>query len=325
MRTRPPVKENLEALLDNLLSLDLDKCALTVCVASVSNDMAKYEKLQLTDELTSDFRSIVIKLVERLNRERQSGDMVLRQYEAGSKPDKHEIEYFELSDQDFIKDQIAPLSSLAEVPIFAAEDAFVSDLRFYVIIIQCKGTKPIYFYRLYSQKQELHKSKVFAAIFTKGHFDRVRQPMFLFDQHFDCFSINDVMYIISADKFQKIFRYFDLLKKDANKILRTIKKNIPIANFEEFEEACKKHLQKLSKLKNIASKPYLSKVTISDIKKVIDEFELKVEITKKDGQEMLVFDQSNKWEILRLLDDDYLGSLMTGQHYEVTGKRVFQK
>lgn len=327
MRTSRQKNDNTEKILDDILALDFKRCTLTVCLASVivDKDVPLYEKLQLTDDITDDFRNIVIKITERLRKERQGNDLVLKTYEAGSKPDKHEIEYLELTDNEPIRDQIAPLSSLASLPISAAEDAFVDGLRFYVIILQCKSIRPIYFYRLYSQKQELHRSKIIAALFTQGHFDRVREPMFLFDRYVDCISSDDMMFIISPDKFQKIFRYFEVLEKDADKILKMIKKKIPIANFDEFEEACKGHLQKLSKLKNIASKPYLAAVTMSDIKKVIKQFRLDISLTKIHGQEMLVFDQSNKWEILRLLDDDYLDSSMTGQNYEVTGKRVFQK
>ncbi len=327
MRTKRAAKDNAIDILDDILALDFNNCVITVCLAAVVADknVPIYEKLQLTDDITNDFRDIVLNIAERLRKERQKNDLVLRNYEAGSKPDKHEIEYLELTDQEPIKDQIAPLSSLANLPISSAEDEFVDYLRFYVIMLQCKGNKPIYFYRLYSQKQELHRSKVIAALFTRGHFDRIREPMFLFDRYVDCISTDDMMYIINVDKFQKIFRYFEMLAKDADKTLKTIKKKIPIANFNEFEEACKGHLQKLSKLKNIAGKPYLAEVTMSDIKKVIKQFKLDIAITEKDGQEMLIFDQSNKWEILRLLDDDYLGSSMTGQHYEVTGKRVYQK
>jgi hypothetical protein len=45
---------------------------------------------------------------------------------------------------------------------------------------------------------------------------------------------------------------------------------------------------------------------------------------KKNGKEMLVFDPKDKWALLRLLDDDYLDSVLTGQKYEVTGKRPYQ-
>jgi len=36
---------------------------------------------------------------------------------------------------------------------------------------------------------------------------------------------------------------------------------------------------------------------------------------------MVVYDPKNKWVLLRLLDDDYLWSMLTEQSYEVSGKR----
>ena len=32
----------------------------------------------------------------------------------------------------------------------------------------------------------------------------------------------------------------------------------------------------------------------------------------------------DKWAVLRLMDDDYLGLVLTGEKYEVTGKRPYQ-
>ena len=115
-----------------------------------------------------------------------------------------------------------------------------------------------------------------------------------------------------------------MVRKAAKETLAVIRKAIPIENFDEFEEACEGHLQKLAKLNNIASKPYLKAVTMADIKKVIKKFSLPVTTVKKNGKEMLRFDPKDRWSLLRLLDDDYLGSVMTGQNYEVTGKRVVQ-
>lgn len=100
-----------------------------------------------------------------------------------------------------------------------------------------------------------------------------------------------------------------------------IKTRIPIANFDDFEVACKGHLQKLAKLKNIAQKPYLQNITMNDIKKVIKTVNLNIQIKKTRGKEMLLFDPADKWALLRLMDDDYLSSVMTNQNYEVTGKR----
>jgi hypothetical protein len=57
------------------------------------------------------------------------------------------------------------------------------------------------------------------------------------------------------------------------------------------------------------------------MKKVIQKNNLPVKIVETDGKEMLLYDPADKWVLLKLLDDDYLWSLMTEQSYEVNAKR----
>jgi hypothetical protein len=54
----------------------------------------------------------------------------------------------------------------------------------------------------------------------------------------------------------------------------------------------------------------------------IDEFHLDLQIVDENGQEKLLFEPGVKkrWLLLKLLDDDYLGSVMTEQKYEVNSK-----
>lgn len=60
---------------------------------------------------------------------------------------------------------------------------------------------------------------------------------------------------------------------------------------------------------------------MADIKRTINDFKLGVEIKVVDGEERLVFDSRERWAILNLLDDAYLGSAMTGLKYETNSKR----
>ncbi len=95
-----------------------------------------------------------------------------------------------------------------------------------------------------------------------------------------------------------------------------------IKNFAEFAVKCKGHYQRLAKVRNISQKSYMNTITSNDRKKVIKEFKRNIGIVKENGQEKLVFDSSNPWEILRLLDDDFLASDMTKEKYEVNSKHV---
>ena len=165
------------------------------------------------------------------------------------------------------------------------------------------------------------RSNPAAMVFSDGIYDRIAEPVFLFDHFVDCISSGGMMFILKKDHFQEIFRFFETVRKVAKETLETIRATVPIQNFEEFARDCEGHLMKLVKLRNISAKPYWGKITIENIKKVIKRNNLAVQIVRTGTTEMLVYNPADKWVLLKLLDDDYLLSLMTEQTYEVTGKR----
>jgi hypothetical protein len=325
-RKQKSAKELKEQFL-NILGTNLDGCTVTVCLGSTSKDEEepKVEQLQLTDDLTEEFAKAAKGTLERYSSLGAKDELVQRQYDAGSKPDSHEVEFIDLADHESVEAQVNSLASLAEIPVFKIDDKFISGIRFYAITFQCGKNPPLYFFRSYTPKKELSRSRQFAALFDKGTFDRIKSPLFLFDHKVDALSQDGAMYIFNQHNFQKIFRFFELVAKTAAQTLATIKAYVPISNFDELEKACSGHLQMQAKLKNIAGKHYLKKMKIADIKKLLKHFPtLGLKTVQSNGKEMLVFDPKDKWALLRLLDDDYLDSVLTGEKYEVTGKRPYQ-
>jgi hypothetical protein len=310
-----------------IVNSNLDECTATVCLGSLFKDAEepRIEQLQITADLTEEFKTTVKEMIRKYSKMLDKNEAAFPLYDAGSKPDNHEVEVLNLEEHEHIKKQVESLASLAQIPVFKVDDAFVAGLRFYAIILQCKHGEPLYLFRNYTPKEELSRSSWFGALFDEGTFNRIDEPVFLFDHGIDCMCRDGVMYVFNKHNFEKIFRFFELVLKMAEQTLKTIKTHVIIANFDEFQQACEGHLQMQAKLKNIAGKPYLKDVTIADIKHVLREFpSLGVKIMKKNGKEMLLFDPKDKWAVLRLLDDDYLGSVLTGVKYEVTGKRPVQ-
>ena len=197
---------------------------------------------------------------------------------------------------------------------------FISDLRFYVIIVQPLSEEPIYFFRTYTHKKLLNSSLIY-AIFRHDWYDVVTDAVLVFDSKVDCLCRGDTMFIFDKKNFQNIFYFFDEIKQIAKEALENIKVCVPIKNFDEFTNDCGRHIWKQRMLKTIASKSYLSKITIDHIKKVIEHNKLPVKTEYEDGKEKLVYDPKNKWVILNLLDDNYLWSMLTEIKYEVTGKQ----
>lgn len=308
----------------DILALDLDTCAVTVCLASVSKNEAipMFERLQLSEKMTGEFGRIIKKLLKQYKTEWKEEELLFHEYAIQSQPDEYEIEHIDLSVHSVLLEQISPLSSLANVEMFEEENKFVDGLRFYVIIAQPAGGDPIYFFRSYSSKRMLSRLRGFAAYFINGCYDRVTQPLFLFDDEIDCMSRSGIMFIFNKKDFQNLFRLSEkAIKKAAKETLEAIKVTVPILNFEEFARDCEGHLWKQRKLKKIAAKPYLSRITMDHIKRVIEKNNLPLRIVEVEGKETLIYDRKDKWVLLKLLDDDYLWSLLTEQSYEVTGKR----
>ena len=317
------VKDDPEAAFDDILALDLSECDVTVCLASYMKDdiVPGFQRLHLSNELANEFRSIAIYLLEQARRNKNNGNLVLRTYAVESKPDSHEIEHLDLSAYDTILEQIDPLGSLAEIELFGEDEKFIANLRFYVITVQPSEGDPIHFYRTYTPKRMLGRSRMFAVWFRQGQYDKVTQPVFLFDHYIDCMSRGNTMFVFKKDNFQEIFRFFEMVRKVAKETLDNIRRRVPIQNFDEFAHDCEGHFVKLVKLKNIAAKPYWNRITIHNMKKVIQKNNLPVKIVETGGKEMLLYDPADKWVLLKLLDDDYLWSLMTEQSYEVNAKR----
>lgn len=315
---------NHREVFDDILAVDLSKCAVTVCLASVSKTEARptFERLKITEEITHEFRDVIENVLKPYKTDLKPEECLFPEFVMQSKPEAYEIEHMNLSAYNIIMEQINPLLSLASLDVFEENEQFVASLHFYVITLQPPNGEPVYFFRSYTQRKLLSRSQWFAAWLNNGSYDRVSVPLFLFDEKIDCMSRNGIMFILKKGNFQNIFNFFEMVRTTAKKTLDIIKYSVLIQNFEEFAQDCERHIWKLRKLQNIAAKPYLSKITMDHVKNVIQNNNLPVQVVEVGGAEMLVYDPRNKWVLLNLLDDNYLWSEMTELRYEVNGKRA---
>ncbi len=312
---------------DSILELDITDCAVTVCLASVAKNetLPKFERLKMTEELAGEFRNIIKNHIKEHQKDWKQGELPFPDFIAESIPLPDEIEHFNISEYNYILEQLIPLQTLTEVDVFEEDEHFVFGLRFYVIIAQPLDGDPVYFFRSHSAKKVLSQSRGLAIWKSRGSYDRVKTPIFFLDEDIDCMSRSGMMFVLDKPSFEKIFRFFVEIQKKAHLTLSTIKQFIPIHNFEEFERDCERHLWKLRKLGNMTEKPYLHRITIDHIKATINKHQLFVRIVEVGGQELIVYDPKDKWVLLRLLDDDYLWSTLTEQGYEVNGKRELRQ
>lgn len=244
-------------------------------------------------------------------------------YTTGRKLDRHEIFYVKLEDNSDMSSTLDYVESTPSAKVFEKKEDFGQRMAFYCIVFEGKNGKRAAFYRKHSSKNEL-SSNLVALIVEKNHFDRLKQRAYLFDNKTDFFTWGGYLFVKGAYNFRLIFKRFEKLQDEAKNNVDKIKQVVPIENGDEFLKACQSQPQMASKAARVASQPYLDDVTMDDIEKTIDEFDLDINIIKKNGEKKLAFekDVSRRWIILKLLDDDFLGSIMTDLKYDTNSKSL---
>lgn len=308
----PPL-QSLQSLLPALTG----NPTVTVLVAAEPEENIVIQRLNLRQDLAAEFLSAAKDSVPPTNQE-----VRLRAYEAGYKPESDEVSYIELAQNSVIADLISQVSQVQQAELFHEDDEVIDSLRFYAIVVSPSARRRAVFFRTYSPKKELTRRAGFAALLSRGSYDKVDSKIFLFDNDTDCFAWDGYLFIHNVGAFQRIFGYFEELRANANATIDAVLGQIPVSNAEAFRATCTGQLQMLSKLAQIARKPYLGRVTMQDMRRTIDEFHLDVQVVQENGQEKLLFEGTlaKRWLILKLLDDDYLGSTMTHEKYEVNSK-----
>ena|SRR5436309_2946439 len=321
--------EALRAL-QEILKLDISTCTAEICIAARQDgeDLPELRLLRLAEPVKEEFRDLVADCLAEYRKQLFLHNLQVIDFDVAGKPEKYQVEHIELSKPpyDHIVAQTQPLTTLHGLQAFKGEIYFRDKMRFYVIILQPPQGQPIYCYRRYSPKRVLHASAPIALKRILGdtdEFEDVKTPIFLFDKTIDCIGRGDSLFVLAKTHFYYMFQILNELVESARDTLNLIQQRIPIANFSYFARACTNDKNKMRKLTSIARRPYLSNLTLADMKAVIGRNQLHIPVIEINNgqQEVLHFDPDYPWDILKFLDDDYLTSIMTGQDYEVDGKR----
>ena len=311
-----PAIDVLQALKQTQQDLDSNP-PLSVVLGSgtYGQDEDDLRRLNIGQDLQRQFQKIA--------RDAVRGELRLVEYEPGYKPDSGEICWIDVLQANSVGRMVKRITSVHNLVMFdGSRGQFLDDLAYYALFARATATRNVVLFRKTNDKLELHSSPKVAAVFRRGQYDVVEESTLLFDRHIDCWSDGKYAFISNVSNFEKIFRYFEELEARAKDTVKEVLKRIPISNVNGFERACTEQIRFMNKLAVIAKRPYLHKLSMADFKRVITAHSLDIEIVHEDGQQKLRFDPepSKRWILLKLLDDDYLNSVMTHLKYEVNSK-----
>jgi len=248
-------KKALMAALADSASITVSNATVPVCLAArgAGTTMPSLYRIQLSDALANSFLSSAAASLRDLHADITSGDRTLESYDPGNVPDKHEVEFHTLPPGST---QAAVVQALGQLPMFDGTAATINKLVFHVIAVQPQGQSPIYLFRKYSKRKELGRSGKLVTMFTGGAFDRITEPVFIFDDVVDCIAVGGHMVILNRDNYHGIFQFFDEALKHATQTLAQIRTALPIENAAQFESDCKNNALILVRLRGIANRSY---------------------------------------------------------------------
>lgn len=318
-------KEQASAVLNGIFNTPYEDANLQLCLASIQDEdePPALQKVQMSQEVANEMRLSGSRKIRHYRKKFQAGDLRVLAYDPAAMNRDDEIEFLVIGEIDDVASQVNPISNIAALEPFTASDEFIDGLKFYTLVYTI-GENTFYSMRSFTKARELGRSSVLGLRFSDAIFNKLKEPTFLFDSNIDCLSANGVLFILNKNNFQQMFHYFEKVIAAGKAALKTVSERISIKNFDSFSRLCTGNLNMMAKLKNLASKEYLDSLSMDDIKRVIHSFNLPATIVEEDGQEKLLFDpqSKDKWLLLRILDDDYLGSEMTKLKYEANSKRA---
>lgn len=265
---------------------------------------------------------------------REALDRKLIPHEIGHSPSDDQLAYLNLSDHPDVEEAITYLARVNTAETFEEDSDFAETVDFYSLV-PSHGDRTAAFFRKPAAKRDLavdstKRGSLEAVLGQSNRYQEFDQKVFRFGGRIDFFVWDGWVFINSNHKLRQILGKFQAVLKEvegySQDLVQKLPSEIQIANVDDLTDACKSDGRLASKLAQVVQRDYWDQVTGEDIERVIRNYGLDEngQIDYEDGFITYNSSPQQRWTLLKLLDDDYLGSEMTDEKYAADNKRPLQ-
>lgn len=234
----------------------------------------------------------------------------------GYKKERNELyEYEDFANLFKLKKYIEEISSNKQ---FDLNTDKLKELNFYVIKIPLTENSDLILFKKYQTIKCFYGTK--PLFFTGTDFKEENSNNFLLFEtdNIDFFIYENNIYIDNTFYFQMIAKENATDFSKAKEVINSINNFIPIQNIDTLIKDMESNNNVKRALLNISNNlDTISKLSIDNIKNIINEFSLNVEISDKNE---IIYDSNHKSEILDIFQDNYLTSQITSIDYRTNSK-----
>ena len=311
--------ELLDSLKNITRRLDNEGCEAQLFLVQRNKTRDSVEFSVYRTIISEDISVLLVKLLyDSLSSMLDSGDFDLVQFIPGYLDDRNVIEYINAKDVLYYNEIIYKVlnNHILDLPE-VIDGPLLKNLWAYAVTINCNGEIITYFNK-YTQGKILKKSKLLSLFYRDGRFNVIEDDIFTLQKSIDCFSIADNIFIIRRNNFEQIFcqqeHYYNIAIQTLGEL------GDLLTDVDDLTDACTSDLRKLRKIAAIASSGIYHDLSFDKIKEVIEGYDLAIELDE-DNQRIKAT-KNQIWDLLRLLNDDFLRSPMTEKKYEVHSKKA---
>jgi hypothetical protein len=291
-------------------------------LAGADDEVFEAEQLApLSSELAEQFREIADGELAKINRS------TLVPYSAGRKPDRHEVATTDLEEVAPLRAALGSIERYGDLGLFDLDGEMAGRVDLYVVTVDA-ASGPIHFLRRTSAKKRLKQTNKISAIWSGRAFESLEDDPILFDTSFDAVVEGSTVYILNQRSFEQSLDFLEAARDAAEATVDAAIANLSLANRDEFLAAVTGDINMISKTRSIAERlqdpEYAERMTVENLLQASEQHpEIDIDWDyDKDGNPTLVYhpDVQRRWRILKILDDDYLQSLVTNWVYEANSK-----
>lgn len=176
----------------------------------------------------------------------------------------------------------------------------------------------LYMFKKTSSGKVTLKSKgILNAVISDGVLNAVENDLISFDDKVDCLLFKDDILIFNKHNFEKVFDFFDKMFEIVKDKINDLKNKGYVKDTDNLFLNCKNDARKIKKLRTILKSEALNSIKKEKFSSINEEFGLGLSF---DDDGNIEVDEEKSWQILALLNDDYLNSGLTELNYEAQGK-----
>jgi hypothetical protein len=207
-----------------------------------------------------------------------------------------------------------PLRRAAGLDSIGARDLPTRPLALYSVVVGDQTDQRWAFVRKSNPAKVARPGRIVATL--GNTLTRVRAPVFVFDYWFDLVLLPAGAFVLNQIAFNLLFRDVAVLARRRSAWVADIAARLPFADdgAERLAEAAQADSRLWSRLRSIHERGHLADVTIDDVRRYARR--QGIDVTRMIQDNQLVYDLTNRFDLLKLLNEDlFLGGL-TGEPFE---------